>query len=330
MTADLHFSHMHPLPPPNPPIRLERSVLFVPASRWDMIQKAAASAADAVCIDLEDSVAPDAKAASRANVVRAFAELDFGRRLRAFRINALDTPYSYRDVIEVVEAAGDRVELLMLPKTRGPQDVAFVDMLLTQIEAGRRKGAPIGIEAQIETVHGFLNAREIAQASPRLEALIFGSGDYAASARMPLANIGAFDESDTLYPGHRWHAVMHTIVAAARANGLRCVDGPYAAYTDRAGLERAARIARAMGFDGKQCIHPAQLEPVNAIFAPQPVEVAWAKMVTEACERAQATGQGAISVNGAMVDAASIRMARVVVERDRLIQQTTRGARQQP
>jgi citrate lyase subunit beta/citryl-CoA lyase len=301
--------------PSHVPVRLERSTLFVPASRWDMIAKAAASAADVVCIDLEDAVAPDAKVVSRANVVRAFSEIDFGPRVRAFRINGVDTPYCYGDLISVIEQSGARIDLVMLPKTRGPEDVRFVDTLLSQIEAACGVAKTVGIAAQIETVHGFLNAREIASCSPRLEALIFGSGDYAASAHMPLANIGASDEHDAAYPGHRWHAVMHTIVAAARANGLRCLDGPFAAYTDHAGLERASRIARAMGFDGKQCIHPAQLGTVNAVFSPTPEELAWARRVLDACAGAEAAGQGTVSLDGRMLDAASIRMARVTIAR---------------
>ena len=161
-----------------------RSMLFVPANRWHMIEKAAASSADAVCIDLEDAVAPADKPAARANVIRAFQELDFGPRLRMFRINGLDTHFAYRDAIEVVEAAGPRIDTVMLPKTNAARDVHFLDTLLTQMDSA------IGIEAQIETAAGFLNAREIAQASPRLRSLIFGPGDFAASMRMPQVNIG--------------------------------------------------------------------------------------------------------------------------------------------
>ena len=295
--------------------RLERSMLYVPASRPPMIEKAAASAADAVCIDLEDAVAIDEKPASRANVVRALRELDFGRKMRAFRINGLDTPFAYRDLIEVVEGAGDTLDMVMLPKANGPQDVQFVDMLLTQIEAARGFTRRIGIEAQIESARGFIWIREIAQASSRLEALVFGPGDYSASMQMPSSNIGEMDENDQIYPGHRWHAVMHTVVAAARANGLRCIDGPYAGYKDMAGLERACRIARVMGFDGKQCIHPGQLAIVNSVFAPTADEVARATAVVEAYEAAVKSGRGAVGHDGKMIDMANIRMARAVLSK---------------
>ncbi len=290
-------------------------MLYVPASRPPMIEKAAASAADAVCIDLEDAVAIDEKPASRANVVRALRELDFGRKMRAFRINGLDTPFAYRDLVEVVEAAGDRLDLVMLPKASGPHDVVFVDMLLTQIEAARGFTRRIGIEAQIESAKGFLWIREIAQASPRLEALVFGPGDYSASMQMPASNIGEMDENDQIYPGHRWHAVMHTVVAAARANGLRCIDGPYAGYKDTAGLERACGIARVMGFDGKQCIHPSQIPIVNGIFSPSADEVARATAVVEAYEAAVKSGRGAVGHDGKMIDMANIRMARAVLSK---------------
>jgi citrate lyase beta subunit len=294
-------------------------MLFVPASRPAMIQKAAASAADVVCIDLEDSVTPDEKAPSRAHVIRALKALDFGGRARMVRINALDTPFAYRDLIEVVEAAGDHLDLVMVPKAGSARDVEFVHTLLSQIEANSRVATPIGIEAQIETAQGYLYAREIAGASPRLEALIFGAGDFAASMRMPSAAIGERDVHDEVYPGHRWHAVMHTIVAAARANGLRCMDGPYAGYQDTAGLERACRIAQAMGFDGKQCIHPAQLATVNGVFAPSDEEVTRAAAIVRAYEAAVAAGQGAATHDGRMIDAVNVRMARTVLERRRLI-----------
>jgi citrate lyase beta subunit len=293
-------------------------MLFVPASRPAMIAKAAASDADAVCIDLEDSVVPDEKAASRRHVVHALRELDFGRRVRMVRMNALDTSFAYRDLVEVIEDAGDRVDLVMVPKVGAAADIAFVDRLLSQIEAHRGLTRTIGIEAQIESAAGFLYAREIAAASPRLEALIFGSGDYAASMRMPSTNIGEFDRHDEVYPGHRWHAAMHMIVAAARANGLRCMDGPYAAYQDAAGLDRASLIARALGFDGKQCIHPSQLATVNSVFSPSDDEVAQAGAVVQAYEAAVAAGQGAASHDGRMIDAVSVRMARTVLARHEL------------
>jgi citrate lyase subunit beta/citryl-CoA lyase len=294
--------------------RAARTTLFVPASRWPMIAKAAASEADVVCIDLEDSVALDEKAVSRENVVRAFTELDFGGRGRMVRINGLDTSFAYRDIIDVVEVVGDRIDLVMVPKVAAPADVLFVATLLAQVEAHRAFPRAIGIEAQIETASGFLWVREIAQVSPRLEALIFGSGDYAASMRMPASGIGTTDAHDDAYPGHRWHAVMHAIVAAARANHLRCIDGPYSAYGDADGFERACRVARAMGFDGKQCIHPAQLATANDVFSPTDAEAAHARRVVDAYRAAVAGGHGAVSLDGGMIDEASVRMARVVLE----------------
>ncbi|MCB0109743.1 MAG: CoA ester lyase, partial [Caldilineaceae bacterium] len=287
-----------------PPIRLTRSMLFVPASRPDMIEKASRSVADAVCLDLEDAVAPESKVAARAQIVQALQTLDFGSRVRIVRVNALDTPFAYRDMIEVVEAAGAHLDLIMLPKVQSPRDVHFLDTLLTQIETNVGIPHRIGIEAQIESASGFLWTREIAASSPRLEALIFGPGDYAASMQMPLTDIGVLDEHDALYPGHRWHGVMHTIVAAARANGLRCMDGPFANFRDETGLVEVTKIARALGFDGKQCIHPAQLATVNALFAPAEAEVERARTVVAAYEAAMVTGKGAISVDGKMIDAA--------------------------
>jgi citrate lyase subunit beta/citryl-CoA lyase len=310
------------MPPANPTpginTRLERSKLIVPASNWKMIEKAAASQADAVCLDLEDAVAPAEKEASRANVARAFRELDFGKKLRIYRINGLDTYFAYRDLIEVVETVGDKIDLVVVPKVNRSEDVYVVETLLTQIEDYKQFQKRIGIEAQIETVIACVNVREIAASSARLEALIFGMGDYAASVQMPLDSIGELDENDKLYPGHRWHYVMHAIVTAARAYNKRAIDGPFAGIKDPEGLVEASRIARAMGFDGKWCIHPSQIETVNRIFSPPEKDVQWAQTVVAEYEKALAEGRGAISVNGKMVDAANLRVARLIVEKAKL------------
>ncbi len=284
-----------------------------------MIEKAARSGADAVCLDLEDAVAPADKPAARHEVVKALRELDFGPRLRIVRINGIDTAFAYRDLIEVIEAAGDRIDLVMVPKVSSARDLEFVHTLLGQIDAHTGRTAALGLEAQIETAAGFVELREIARATPRLESLIFGAGDYAASMHMPSSGIGERDEHDALYPGDRWQAPMHAIVAAARAHGLRCMDGPYAAYQDAAGLERAARIARALGFDGKQCIHPAQLDVVNGVFTPPDNELHRALAVVAAYEAAVAAGQGAAAHEGKMIDAANLRMARTIIDRRRRI-----------
>ncbi len=298
--------------------KLERSVLLVPASNWGMIQKTAASRADAVCIDLEDAVAPDEKEASRANVVMAYQELDFGNKLKMFRMNGLDTHFAYRDLIEIVEAAGDRIDLIVVPKVNRPEDIHVVETLLGQIESYKKFSRPIGIEALIETALGCVNIREIAACSARLEGFIYGSGDYAASVRMPMESIGERDENDEIYPGHRWHHIMHSMVSAARAYNKRVIDGPFAGIKNPEGLLQACKIGRAMGFDGKWCIHPSQIETVNRTFVPSEKEIEWAKTVLSEYEAGLREGRGAISVKGKMIDVASLRICRTIVERAQL------------
>ena len=298
--------------------RLERSVLLVPASNWGMIQKTAAARADAVCIDLEDAVAPDEKEASRANVARAYRELDFGNKLRMFRMNGLDTHFAYRDLVEIVEAAGDYIDLVVVPKVNRPEDIYVVETLLGQIESYKSYSRPIGIEALIETALGCLNIREIAACSERLEGFVYGPGDYAASVRMPMESIGELDENDRVYPGHRWHHIMHSIVSAAKAYNKRAVDGPFAGIKNPEGLTQACKIGRAMGFDGKWCIHPSQIETVNQTFVPSEKEIDWARTVLDEYEAALREGRGAISVKGKMIDVASLRMCRTIVERAKL------------
>jgi len=204
-----------------------------------------------------------------------------------------------------------------VPKASGGAEIRFADQLLNQIEADCHIARPIGREALIETPAGLLNIREVVLASSRLEALIFGSGDFAASMQMPLETIGGADAHDALYPGHRWHFAMQTIVAAARARGLRAVDGPYAAFKDGEGLARACAIGRALGFEGKWCIHPGQVAQVSAAFSPTPAEIGWAREVTDAYKLALAEGRGAISVGGKMIDEANLRACRQILSRAR-------------
>lgn len=295
--------------------RIARAILIVPGSAPAMIAKAATSAADEVCIDLEDAVAPDQKEAARGHVVEALKSLDFGGKTRAVRINGLDTPFAYRDLVDVVERAGHALDAIVVPKVSGADELRFVDQMLTQIEAACGLIRPIRLEALVETAAGLLNIREVVSASGRLEALIFGSGDFAASMQMPQETIGGLDAHDALYPGHRWHFAMQTIIAAARANGLRATDGPYAAFKDPEGLERACAISRSLGFDGKWCIHPSQVVSVNQAFSPSPTEIEWASTVTAAYDAALTGGRGAVSVGGKMIDEASLRACRQILKR---------------
>jgi citrate lyase subunit beta / citryl-CoA lyase len=292
-------------------MRAPRSVLAVPASNLGMAEKALASQADAVFLDLEDAVAPDEKAEARGKIVQALQELDWGNRPTLYRSNALDTPYFYRDVIEVVEEAGDRLDSILIPKVQRPEDLHVAATLLyqTELSAGLEPGK-IKIEGQIESARGLVSVDGIASATGRLMALHFGPGDFAASVRMPQTSIGVMDEWDEVYPGHRFHYAMQRIVVAARAADLRAVDGPVADYRDEDGLRKSCLLARSLGFDGKWCIHPAQIETVNEVFQPTEEETEWAKKVLKAYEEASAGGRGAITLDGQMIDAASIRMAR--------------------
>ena len=292
-------------------MRLSRSVLAVPASKWKMVEKGPLSGADLFFLDLEDAVAPNEKAAARENVVQAIKELDWQGRPTFYRINSLDTPYFYRDVIEVVEEAGEGLDLILVPKVERAEGLSTLDTLLTSVElnAGLEPGK-VKLEAQVETAKGLVNIDAIACATERLEALVLGPGDFAASVRIPQMSIGTVDEWDEAYPGDRFHYAMQRIVVAARAADLRAVDGPVADYRDEEGLRKSCLRARSLGFDGKWCVHPSQVEIVNEAFSPTEKELEWARKVVSAYEDANAAGSGSISVNGQMIDAASIKMAK--------------------
>jgi citrate lyase subunit beta/citryl-CoA lyase len=293
------------------PIRPRRSELSVPGGNQRFITKAIGSDADLVMLDLEDSVAPDLRRDARQLVVSALRNNDWGRKLRAVRVNATSSHWFYDDLITVVEAAGDMLDVVILPKVSVPGDVYMLDMLLTQIETKQRFTRPIAIEAQIETAVGMLHVEQIATASRRLAALIFGPGDYAASLGIPLLDIGG-EIPD--YPGHIWHAALNRMVVAAKAAGLMAIDGPFGAYTDQAGLERSAMLSRSLGCDGKWAIHPNQIHPINTMFTPSDTAIAQAQAILDRYTAAlDNEGRGAVTLSGGMIDAASLRMAEQVL-----------------
>ena len=295
--------------------RAERSVLATPGSNPRMIAKALASDADVVMIDLEDAVALDAKAAARSTVAEALREGDWRSRPRTFRINALDTRWFVHDLVEVIEGAHGRVDLIVVPKVGRPQDVHVVATILASLEVAAGVQHAIGLETQIENAAGLAQCEAIAAASPRVEALVFGPGDYAASIRMPLAAIGMPDRWDTDYPGHRWDYPLQRILVAARAAGVRAVDGPYADFRDHDGFRRSCLMSRALGYDGKWCIHPDQVPIANEVFTADETELSWAREVLSANAEAERDGRGSFSLNGQMVDAATLRMARATLAR---------------
>jgi citrate lyase subunit beta / citryl-CoA lyase len=297
------------------PHRLRRSELSTPATNEKMIAKAAASDADLAFLDLEDSVAPSAKQRARANVVRGLTELDWGRTARAYRINGVHTPWCHDDLIEVVRGAGAAIEVVIVPKVKAPRDVWFVDDLLTQLE--RRLGLAvggIGLEILIEEAEALARVEEIAGCSPRVEALILGVGDLSASLGMRSVHIGGSDR----YPGDVWHYARNRMIAAARAAGVDPIDGPYANFGDAEGYREQCAWSASLGAVGKWCIHPSQVPIANEVYAPTPAEIERATSVVAAVREAEERGDGAASVGGVMVDAATTRIFEVVLERARL------------
>ena len=293
--------------------RLQRSELAVPGSRPELFEKAAASRADYVFLDLEDAVAPDEKEAARRNVIEALRDVDWrgSNKTVSVRVNGLDTHYMYRDLIDVVEQAGACLDTVLVPKVGVPGDVYTVDALLTQLEQAMGLSHRIGVEALIETALGMANVEAVAASSPRLEALHFGVADYAASCRARTISIGGLNPD---YPGDQWHSALSRMLVACRANGLRAIDGPFGDFGDPDGFIAGARRAAALGYDGKWAIHPSQIDPANDVFTPPEAEVDKARRELQALEEAAAAGRGAAQLDGRMIDAASARMARNVVE----------------
>lgn len=302
------------------PMRLRRSVLSVPANRERMLDRAFRLPADVVMLDLEDSVPWGEKEKARASVVEALRDRDWGVRVRACRINGMETPFAYRDIIDVVEAAGQWLDVIVVPKVSEGAEIRAIDYLLTQIEASQGIGKRIGLEASIESAQGMMRAPEIAVSSPRLEALVFGIADYSASMGMRGRGVSGHGEADHDPGVSRFHFPLSRMALAAKAAGLAAIDAPYGDYRSPSGLERSCALTADLGYDGKWAIHPDQLEIINSVYAPRLEDVERCRVVLRAYEEASSAGSGSLSLDGKMIDAASVRIARVVVAQWEMIQ----------
>ena len=315
------------------PVRLYRSKLFLPGSQTKFFEKAAASAADVVCLDLEDAVAPSDKPQARVNIVQALNEVNWGNKTVTCRINGLDTPLCYQDVLALVEKGGERLDAIMVPKVGCAADVYAIDMLITQASAAVGRKKKIGLEVIIESVLGLTNIDKIAGSSKRLESLHFGAADYAASQGMRTTNIGGGNAdyvmlTDKDEKGERvrhwndlWHFPLFRMVQAARAHGLMAIDGPFGDYGDPDGFRVQANRTAILGCEGKWAIHPSQVALANEIYTPPAKEVERAEAILAAMEDAHKTGSGAAALKGVLIDAASIRQAHVIVKQMQMIRE---------
>lgn len=291
------------------PRRARRSQLSTPGSSEKMMQKAAASSADHVFLDLEDAVAPTQKVPSRKKIVEALNTLDWGKKVRCVRINDLTTQWAYEDIIEVVEGARENLDTIMMTKVQTAADILFADKLLSMMEKKLGLKKRIGLEALIEEVEGMQNVDEIARCTDRLECLIFGMGDFSASMGVDVKSVGKADG----YPGDIWHYARFKLVMACRAAGIDPVDGPYADFKNPDGYREEAKRAMILGCVGKWAIHPSQIDIALDVYSPKQEDVAKARALEKAYAEAEAQGLGAINVDGVMVDVASIRILRNTV-----------------
>ncbi len=310
---------------PAPPARPNRCQLFGPGSRPAIFEKMAVSAADVINLDLEDSVAPDDKAQARRNIVQAIGDIDWGTKHLSVRINGLDTPFWYADVVEVLENASDRIDQIMIPKVGCAADVYAVDALVTAIERAKCRTRPIAFEVIIETAAGLAHVEEIAASSPRLQAMSLGAADFAASMGMQTTGIGGTQANYYMlhegakYWSDPWHWAQTAIVAACRTHGVLPVDGPFGDFSDDEGFRAQALRSATLGMVGKWAIHPKQVALANEVFTPSEAAVTEAREILAAMEEATKSGAGAAVYKGRLVDLASIRQAEVIVRQSEMI-----------
>ena len=310
---------------PLPPARLNRCQLFGPGSRPALFAKMAASAADVINLDLEDSVAPNDKDQARANIIAAINDVDWGTKTLSVRINGLDTPWWYRDVVDLMEQAGERLDQIMIPKAGCAADIYAVDALVTAVERAKGRTKPIAFEVIIESAAGICHVEEIAAASPRLQAISLGAADFAASMGMATTGIGGTQENYYMirdgqkYWPDPWHWAQTAIVAACRTHGLLPVDGPFGDFSDPEGFRAQAMRSATLGMVGKWAIHPSQIALANEVFSPSEAAVTEAREILAAMEQAKRDGAGATVYKGRLVDIASIKQAEVTLRQSDLI-----------
>ena len=312
-------------PQPLPPARLNRCQLFGPGSRESLFEKMAKSAADVVNLDLEDSVAPGDKDRARQNIIQSIGDIDWGAKTLSVRINGLDTPFWYRDVVDLLEQAGDRLDQIMIPKAGNASDIYAVDALVTAVERAKGRAKRINFEVIIESAAGICHVEEIAASSPRMQAISLGAADFAASMGMATTGIGGTQENYYMiregqkYWPDPWHWAQTAIVAACRTHGLLPVDGPFGDFSDAEGFIAQARRSATLGMVGKWAIHPSQVALANEVFSPSDAAVTEAREILAAMEKAKAEGAGATVYKGRLVDIASIKQAEVIVRQAELI-----------
>jgi len=305
------------------PARLQRSELAVPATSEKFFPKAVAGVTDSLFLDLEDAVAPALREIAREKAVHALTTMDWGQKIVSVRVNGLTTPWALEDILAVARCP--RLDMILLPKVETVEDVVFADRLLSMIEMNSPRDRPLGLEILIETTKGLANVEAIAAASPRLEGIIFGVGDYSielenfdtvfGSSNGDYAVLARGPDGSALHWNDQWHFALARIANACRAYGLRPIDGPYADYGDTEGYRASCQRARALGFEGKWAIHPSQVPIANEVFSPRPDQVAWAQNIIKRMEEAASQGQGAIGIEGVLIDRAHVKLAEKIVQR---------------
>ena len=294
---------------------LQRSTISVPSNREKMLIKSLGLNADFIMYDLEDSVSLEEKDKARRMLIDFLSSEDLQDKVISYRINEVESPFAYKDVIEVIENVGNKIQSVVIPKVESERHIIWIDVLLTQIEKSIGLNKKIEIEPSIETAKGVLNIKEIVNASDRIRSLVFGIADYTVSLGMFFKGISGHGEEEEFYPGHRFHYPMSAIAVAAKAKGVLAIDAPYGNFKDLEGLKRSCLISKYLGFDGKWAIHPSQIEIINKVYSPDEEDIQRCKKIVNIYEESIKTGKGSASIDGRMIDGATYRLAKSILDK---------------